>query len=250
MKKKRPHVLITAGSTYEAIDSVRWWSNIFTGQTGLDIARAISAIADVTLLTSNSGHLRDIQATGTNCGITPILFESHTDLLRLIPAHLGTCPCDAVFMTAAVSDYAPDGAYKIMFREPAAEPDREVWVVEKVQKPKISSAHESIAITGKPTLKIIDQFRDAWHYRGLLFKFKLEVGLDEAELIAVANASRQHSNADVIVANTLEMVRGPEPAALIIDPQSVVKVPRRELAQALRDDMSRRLGIRVAGTGK
>ena len=240
MAQNRPHVLITAGNTREAIDSVRWWSNIFTGQTGLDIARAMTSIADVTLLTSNADHLRQIQAD-VSSGITAAWFESHADLMRLIPVYLAKHCFDAVFMTAAVSDYAPDGAYTMIIRESAAEPGREVWVVEKVQQPKISSAHDAIAIAGKPTVKIIDQFRKVWKYRGLLFKFKLEVGLDQAALIAVAKRSREHSKADVIVANTLDMVHGPEAAALIIDNHTVVKVPRVKLAQALCDELTARL---------
>ncbi|MGC9260040.1 MAG: phosphopantothenoylcysteine decarboxylase [Phycisphaerae bacterium] len=243
MNKIRPQVLITAGNTREKIDSVRCWSNIFTGQTGLDIAHAVSAIADVTLLTSNAEHVRQIQGRGPSSALTAILFESHADLLHLIATSLAAHLFDAVFMTAAVSDYTPDGAYTIIFREPTNKPNREVWVVDKVQQPKISSRYESVVITGKPTLKIIDQFRKVWKYRGLLFKFKLEVGLRDDELIAVAQKSRKHSHADVIVANTLEMTRGPEPAALIIDQQSARKVPRAQLAEVLRNELTRRLGM-------
>ncbi len=247
MNINRPRVLIIAGNTKEKIDSVRWWSNIFTGQTGLDVAQAVRTIADVTLLTSNMEHLRQIQSGDSAAGITAEFFESHADLIKLIASHLAKYPYDAVFMTAAVSDYKPDGAYQIIFREPAAEPNREVWVVDKIQRPKISSTHKSIAIAGSPTLKIIDQFRKVWKYRGLLFKFKLEVGLDQAALIAVAQASRAHSKAEVIVANTLEMVRGPEPTALIIDKRTVRSVPRNELAKALRDELIRRLKLPAPG---
>ena len=243
MNKTRPHVLITAGNTREKIDCVRWWSNIFTGQTGLDIALAVSTLADVTLLTSNAEHLRALEATKADNGITSAYFESHTDLMKLTAAQLAEQPFDAVFMTAAVSDYTPDGAYSIIMREKADEPNREVWVVEKAQKLKISSAHESLAVAGKPTVKIIDQFRDVWKYKGLLFKFKLEVGLNEDELIAVAQASRKHSLADVIVANTLEMVHGPEPSALIIDEHRTQRVPRGQLARALSNELARRLSI-------
>jgi phosphopantothenoylcysteine synthetase/decarboxylase len=244
----RPRVLVTAGNTREKIDSVRWWSNIFTGQTGLDIAQAISAIADVTLLTSNAEHLRQVQSGDFGSGITADYFESHADLIKLIETHLAKYPFDAVYMTAAISDYTPAGAYHIIFREPAAEPDREVWVVDKIQRPKISSTHDAVAIAGIPTLKIIDQFRKVWKYRGLLFKFKLEVGLDQPALIAVAQASRAQSKADVIVANTLDMVRGPDASALIIDKKTVRRVPRNELAQALRDELISRLKLRPPDT--
>ena len=243
MNKTRPEVLITAGNTREKIDSVRWWSNIFTGQTGLEIAMAVGELANVTLLTGNAEHLRALQAKRAETGISAEYFESHADLMQRIAGHLAKKTFDAVFMTAAVSDYAPDGAYSIVSRESTGDSNREVWVVQKAQKAKISSAHEALAVVAKPTVKIIDQFRTAWNYQGLLFKFKLEVGLDEAELIAVAQASRRHSQADVIVANTLEMVHGPHPSALIIDEHRVQRVPRSELAGALRDQLAQRLSI-------
>ena len=242
MKSGRPQVLITAGNTRENIDSVRWWSNIFTGRTGLDIAYAMSSVADVCLLTSNLEHVQELIG-GTKPKIEVYYFESHAHLMNLIPWRLSTRKYNAVFMTAAVSDYVPDGAYTVLSRKEATDRGQEVWVVEKVQQPKISSAHQTLAILGKPTAKVIDQFRTVWKYHGLLFKFKLEVGLDEAELVAVAQASREHSQADVIVANTLEMVHSPEPSALIIDQHTTLKVPRRELAQALKDQLLKRLSV-------
>ena len=240
MKKVRPQVLITAGNTRENIDSVRWWSNIFTGRTGLDIAYAMSSVADVCLLTSNLEHVHELTAR-TEHKIEAYYFQSHADLMNMIPSRLSARKFDAVFMTAAVSDYVPDGAYTVLSRKQATDSGQEVWVVENVQQGKISSAHQTLAIVGKPTAKVIDQFRTVWNYHGLLFKFKLEVGLDEAELIAVAQASREHSQADVIIANTLEMVDGPEPSAIIIDPHTTRKVPRSKLAQALKDEMITRL---------
>lgn len=50
----------------------------------------------------------------------------------------------------------------------------------------------------------MDLFRSAWGFRGLLVKFKLEVDKTEVELEAIAEASRIHSRADYVVANTLE----------------------------------------------
>ncbi len=52
--------------------------------------------------------------------------------------------------------------------------------------------------------KLIDCIRRDWGFRGLLVKFKLEVGVRDEQLIAVAERSRIHSDADLMVANTLE----------------------------------------------
>ncbi len=232
--------MITAGNTRENIDSVRWWSNIFTGKTGLEIAYAISSVADVCLLTSNLEHVHEL-TVGTEHKIEVYHFQSHADIMNMIPSRLSARKYDAVFMTAAVSDYVPDGAYTVLSRKEAIDSRQEVWTVQKVQQPKISGAHQTLAILAKPTAKVIDRFRTVWNYHGLLFKFKLEVGLDEADLIAVAQASREHSKADVIVANTLEMVHGPEPSAIIIDSHTTLKVPRSKLAQALKDEVVKRL---------
>ena len=53
--------LVTAGNTREKIDRVRDWGNIFTGRTGLAIARALTTIGAVDLLTSNQQHLDELE---------------------------------------------------------------------------------------------------------------------------------------------------------------------------------------------
>src|SRR5262249_589672 len=52
--------------------------------------------------------------------------------------------------------------------------------------------------------KLIDRVRQPWGFTGTLVKFKLEVGLGDEELLRIAERSRQHSSADLMVANTLE----------------------------------------------
>ena len=110
------------------------------------------------------------------------------------------------------------------------------WVVENVDAPKVQSTHEQIAVVGGRTVKLVDQFRGAWGYKGLLIKFKLEVGLTEAELVRVAEASRVASGADLMVANTLAMARpsdGSEGAAILLGEGEPQRVRRGELAARL-----------------
>jgi phosphopantothenoylcysteine synthetase/decarboxylase len=52
--------------------------------------------------------------------------------------------------------------------------------------------------------KLIDRVRQEWGFRGVLVKFKLEVDVSEDELLAIAERSRAHSDADLMTANTLE----------------------------------------------
>ncbi len=208
--------LVTAGNTREKIDAVRDWGNIFTGQTGLDIALALADLGDVLLLTSNAEHVRKYQGYAGKAGqITTQGFKHHAELLVLLEQAM-KLPPDAVCMTAAVSDYAPVGAYQVISSEPIPGTNQQRWIVQDVQASKIKSTHGQIAILGKPTLKLIDQFRGPWGYRGMLVKFKLEAGISEEKLLEIARASRLASDANLIVANTLEMVRGAEPAAYIL----------------------------------
>src|SRR6266702_4466704 len=96
-------ILITAGNTREPIDRVRDWGNIFTGNTGYAIARAMTALGEVDLLTSNRAHV----AQAAQDHIRASAFTSHADLKAALAALLAHQKYDAIFMTAAVADYTP-----------------------------------------------------------------------------------------------------------------------------------------------
>jgi len=241
---EHPHVLITAGNTLERIDDVRQWNNIFTGRTGLDIATKMLDVADVTLLTSNAEHVKYACGIRGNAGALNTLgFRSHSELIALIPQCLSQKNYRGVFMTAAVSDYIPDGVFRIISSTPIPDsnPPQANWVVENVQAAKVKGNHQLIAVRGVQSEKIIDLFRTQWNYRGLLYKFKLEVAMSEDELIRIAGESRIQSRADVIVANTLQMVQGNDPGAWIIDGHNSRRVVRKQLAGTLVDDFLNRI---------
>lgn len=223
--------LVTAGNTREPIDDVRDWGNIFTGNTGLSIARALTSLGRVHLLTSNRTHIQQIKAENSpTLSATP--FTSHRELRDALEANMKTHRYDGIFMTAAVSDYSPQRTYSIMSRQTL--PDgREQWIVQDAQKPKISSRHNAIAVLGTPTEKLVDLFRSPWGHQGLLVKFKLQVGIDRDELLTIGRASRLASGADYLVANTLDMVQGGQPGAYLIGPEGDRWVPREELATTL-----------------
>src|SRR5688500_440538 len=171
--------LVTAGNTREKIDSVRDWGNIFTGGTGLRIARALAELDNVDLLTSNRAHLAEL----TNAPrIVASTFTDHAELRGALSALMSRHAYDAVFMTAAVADYRPVRTYEVVQRETVEWPDgMERWVVRDVQAEKVKGSHERIAVLGERTEKLIDLFRTEWNHRGLLVKFKLEVGIDREE---------------------------------------------------------------------
>lgn len=221
-----PRFLVTAGNTREMIDRVRDWGNIFTGNTGFSIAEALHRLGAVDLFSSNPTHLEAARAAGMGA----VAFRSHADLMRLLEQQLAANAYDAIFMTAAVADYAPQRTYAVTQRERLAD-GTERWIVRDVQAGKVKSDHDAIAILGERTAKIVDRFRTDWGHRGLLVKFKLEVGLTHAQLLEVAEKSRRASGADYLVANTLEMVSGPEAGAYLLSDAGHEWVPRANLAQ-------------------
>ena len=75
-------------------------------------------------------------------------------------------------------------------------------------------------------------------FRGVLVKFKLEVGVGEAQLLEIAEAARQQSQADLMVANTLEGAA----AWAYLGPVTggYKRVSRRELPQRLLEAVEAR----------
>lgn len=230
----RLRLLVTAGNTHEPIDRVREWTNVFSGQTGLDIATALLDLGDVTLLTSNREHAEKFDGYYGKQGMLGIeTFRSHADLEQMLAEQMEMGGIDAVAMTAAVSDYTPSGAFRIVSREKSGGQER--WIVESVQAGKVKSSFEEIAFAGVRTKKLVDQFRTAWKFNGVLVKFKLEVGISEEQLLEIAAGSRAASGADLIVANTLEMVQGGTPGAWILGDTVRERVPRPKLAARVRE---------------
>lgn len=217
--------LVTAGNTREMIDRVRDWGNIFTGRTGLAIARELTKLGTVDLVTSTQSHL-DEPASTPNLETHP--FKTHAELDALLEQMVRSTKYDAIFMTAAVSDYKPSGVFVVSERE-RLDDGSERWIVRNVDAQKVSSSHPNITVLGEPTSKIIDRFRRDWSYKGLLVKFKLEVGIAPRMLQEIAERSRVASGADYLVANTLEMISGVEAGAYLIGEGSSEWVKRDEL---------------------
>jgi phosphopantothenoylcysteine synthetase/decarboxylase len=225
-------MLVTAGNTREKIDAVRDWGNIFTGNTGFAIASALLELAEVDLLTSNRRHLEQlkdlprIHASG---------FTSHAELRAALEALLARNRYDAIFMTAAVADYKPERVFAVLHREAADETGRERWIVQDVQAGKVKSTYPAIAILGTRTEKLVDLFRSKWNHKGLLVKFKLEVGITHEELIKIGQASRKASGAEYLVANTLDLVEGPDAGAFLLSNAGEEWIPRATLAARMVD---------------
>jgi phosphopantothenoylcysteine synthetase/decarboxylase len=201
-------LLITAGNTLVPIDRVRCITNIFSGRTGASIARAAWERGHtVALLTS---HPEGVE-TPPKTRWTMLRYSTFDDLRSLLQDRLLSAEWDGVVHCAAVSDYLAGGVYApaagTLFR---TEDGR--WLSEDASGPALVDRAAGKVKSDEPELwlqlvrapKLVDLIRGEWGFRGLLVKFKLEVGVSDDRLLEVAERSRLHSAADLMVANTLE----------------------------------------------
>jgi phosphopantothenoylcysteine synthetase/decarboxylase len=204
------NVLVTAGNTQVPIDRVRCLTNIFTGRTGARVAlRARACGHTVTLLTSHLDVVAELHGgppPAEGWAVRP--YRTFDDLLALMAGAVRAGGLDAVIHSAAVSDYLAGGVYS-----PAPgtrfDPDIGRWdgsppaLLDRAAG-KVKSDEPELWLRLVRAPKLIDRVRPDWGFRGVLVKFKLEVGVDEARLLDIAERSRRHSSADLMVANTLE----------------------------------------------
>jgi phosphopantothenoylcysteine synthetase/decarboxylase len=210
-------ILVTAGNTQAPIDRVRCLTNIFTGRTGGRIAlHAHDRGHEVTLLTSHpetvEGNLQNKlphKEVFPPKGWSLQVYRTFDELQSLMSV-IRSGPFDAVVHSAAVSDYLAAGVYS-----PAAhtyfQPDGR-WTTETATPPRLEDRAADKVKSDYPELwirllrapKLIERIRADWGFRGVLVKFKLEVGISDSDLLEIAERSRRHSEADLMVANTLE----------------------------------------------
>jgi phosphopantothenate---cysteine ligase (CTP) len=207
------NLLVTAGNTQSPIDRVRCITNIFTGRTGAAVARAAWGRGHtVTLVTSHPDVLSEFGINPHDPGerFTVQTYRTFDDLAALLQALVRGTRFDAICHSAAVSDFLPAGTFAPLpgtsFDARTGEWEGRTGVPAMAEQKagKIKSTEPELWVRLVRAPKLIDRFRTPWGFDGILVKFKLEVGLGEEELVAVAEQSRTHSAADLMVANTLE----------------------------------------------
>jgi phosphopantothenoylcysteine synthetase/decarboxylase len=228
--------LVTAGNTQVPIDRVRCLTNIFSGRTGAAIAlAAYRAGHDVTLLTSHPDAVLQLdppRPLGPERW-RPLRFRTFADLEKLLHKEVEEGGFDAIIHCAAVSDHQVAGVYA---PEPGTrfDPASARWsgepptLVDRAAG-KVKSDEPELWLRLVRTPKLVDQIRRPWGFKGVLVKFKLEVGLTEDQLREVAERARVQSDADLIVANTLEGMH--EWAYLGSATVGYQRIRRRELAE-------------------
>ena len=180
-------ILITAGNTQAPIDRVRCITNIFTGRTGAAIAVfARQASHTVTVMTSHPESVKPATR------LTVLPYRTFDELHALMAGRISGGSFDAIIHCAAVSDYLPAGFFAADRVTPLAD----------AGKMKSDAPELWLRLARAP--KLVDMIRRDWGFRGVLVKFKLEVGIDDEKLLAIAEASRLQSLANLMVANTLE----------------------------------------------
>jgi phosphopantothenoylcysteine synthetase/decarboxylase len=248
------NILVTAGNTQMPIDRVRCITNIFTGRTGARIAlHAHGRGHDVTLLTSHPhvvDELRGKAPPTEHWRVRP--YRTFDDLERLLAEAVRGGSFDAVVHSAAVSDYRPAGIYRpadnTRFR-----PEGARWETADTAAPALVDQAAGKVKSEAPELwlrlvrapKLIDCIRRDWGFAGVLVKFKLEADVSDERLLEIAEQSRRHSDADVMVANTLEGAA----AWAYLGPTAggYQRVGRRELDARLLDEVERLVRERAHG---
>lgn len=192
-KFKNKKILVTAGPTWVPIDGVRVISNVASGQTGILLAEKLRLLgAKVTLI------LGPVSGCGLENEINVLRFRFFDELKSLLAGELRTKKYDIVIHAAAVSDYKLKNTFS----------------------KKLSSDRKSLSLTLEPTEKLIDLIKKI-DKNIFLVGFKFEPGLKKESLIREAFKLIRKSQADLVVANTVNNGRY---EAYLVDASKVSKV--------------------------
>ncbi len=206
----RKKVLVTAGPTWTPVDRVRVLTSVFSGETGLRIARFFKDQDCEVHLFMGPGRAKYEKADWADMKISQFFY--YEDLKKLLIETELNC-FDIILHSSAVSDFQ----------------------CSDVHNGKRSSK-DGFSIPLKPTEKLVDYIREDAP-DAFLVKFKLQVGLSEQELHEIAMNSLKQSNANLIVANNLDEMDGEKHQTYIIQPDgtSTPAKTKTELCQNLKE---------------
>lgn len=200
-------VVVVAGSTEEPIDRVRLLTNRSSGGLGRALAEeAFCRGADVIVLLGRH-----------EVPPPPYVEVVPFTTVDSLAGATGDVPRDSavVLAVAAVSDYRPKAPLR----------------------GKVSSGMPSLDLSLEPTPKVLPLLRSATP-DATLVAFKLEVGLDDGQLVQVATSRLGKRVEDMVVANDMERVSADVHPAIIVrrgvDPVAF-EGPKAGLAAAILD---------------
>lgn len=166
-------VLVTAGPTYERIDSVRFIGNFSTGKMGFAVAEELAERGAKVILVAGPTSL-----AAKHRNIKQINIESAREMYAAATENFGSC--DAAILSAAVADYRPENVADHKIKKTA---DTETLDIHLVQNPDI------LATLGKMKTG-----------RQLLVGFALETDNE----LENAKSKLARKNLDIIVLNSLK----------------------------------------------
>ena len=212
------NVLISLGGTFEPIDSVRGITNRSSGKMGLALAKQAYILgANVTLVVANVSveisSLFNVIHVETSKQMAEVIFD-------IVDGY------DVFISTAAVSDFE---------------------VVERKNK-KIDS-DSSLAISLKPTVKIIRQIKKI-NPSIFLVGFKAEFNISRDDIICCAKKQINDAGTDLVVANDVSKKDcnfGSDKNEVLIIDDEVLSVPlasKDEIAKTIVNVISNKLSCR------
>jgi len=200
------NILVTAGHTRAMIDQVRTLENIFHGRTGCTLASQLALAGHKVVLLASDPKQLPGNACDKNIEVCP--FRSFDDLEGTMREMITYRKFDVIIHSSAVADYKPTGRTFVYNPEETGE-DGLPKLKLLPARGKIPSGYTRLLPELEPTIKLVDLIREPLGFKGILVKFKLQVDaqdgqpMTDEELIKIATNSREHSDADVIVANCL-----------------------------------------------
>lgn len=195
-------VLVTAGPTFEAIDTVRGITNLSSGKMGYAIAEAAAAQGGEVTLVSGPTALRPPQ------GVHFMYVTSAAEMANAVKAHVGDA--DFFFSVAAVADYTPV----------------------EISKRKLKKSAEPMKLELKPTEDILGTV--AAMANG---PFCVGFAAESEDLAQYAQAKRVRKKIPMIVANLVQTAIGNDENEVVIYDDAgvhpIARAPKPRIAQAI-----------------
>ncbi len=212
-------LLITSGPTRAPLDAVRYITNKATGRLGAMIAEGgLQRGADVTYVYGRPGELPVARGGRDHLRLIPV--ETVDDLVAMFREELPK-RYDAVVHPMAVLDFQPDSV-----RSYKTGSDVEEWVIRLV-----------------PTQKAIKIVKDLAPDT-FLVGFKLEIGKEPRELLAIALEFLRRNRCDLVVANDLKEIEAGRHTGYFVTPNGKVTktaVGKEAIARALIESLDEEL---------
>ncbi|MFA5107184.1 MAG: phosphopantothenoylcysteine decarboxylase [Patescibacteria group bacterium] len=200
---------MTAGPVWVPIDKVRVITNVFAGNLGFEIAKIASRRGHKVTLMLGPGRVCDHKLRSIKVRL--IKFHYYDELFRIFIKEIKENKYDAIFHSAAISDYQ----------------------LSKKYSGKIKSGKKTIFLKLKPTKKIVNYIKKITPST-ILVKFKLEVNKTSKQLIQIASKSMAESRADFMVANEYKRVRGVHEAFILDHANNIIFIKgKRQIAKKI-----------------